>query len=473
MGNKQILMKFLPVFAFLLLVQIVSAQPVADQLKLAIDKFEKDEQLKHGSISLYVVNAATGAPVFDRNALVGMAPASSQKVITSVTAFEILGKDYRYKTTLGYKGNVVGNQLQGALVLTASGDPTLGSWRWLGSSEKNILQSAIESLQQKNIAQVSNGLLVDMQNWESQATPRGWTWEDMGNYYGAGAWALNWHENQYDLILQPGKAVGDAVKILKTTPILTGVTNFYNELTTGASNSGDQAIIYLPAYGTVGFVRGTVPAGKETFTIKGALPLPYAAFRESFLAAATAKGMRIDQPDKLVPDKNIANLPLVSLLKIESPAFDSMNYWFLRESLNLYGEAFIKTIALQQKGFAATDSGLAILRYFWSSRGIDKAALKMVDGSGLSPANRTTAHALVTVLQYARNKAWYPSFYNALPLMNGIKMKSGYISGVRSYTGYIKSRAGVEYTFAFIVNNFDGSAGSVREKMWKLLDILK
>ncbi|MBC7868163.1 MAG: D-alanyl-D-alanine carboxypeptidase, partial [Gloeobacteraceae cyanobacterium ES-bin-316] len=164
---------------------------------------------------------------------------------------------------------------------------------------------------------------------------------------------------------------------------------------------------------------------------------------------------------------------ITPLLQIQSPSLDSINYWFLQESINLYGEAFVKTIALKQKGFGATDSGLAIIRYFWSSRGIGKAALNIKDGSGLSPANRTTAHALVTVLQYARGKKWSPSFYNALPLMNGIKMKSGYIAGVRSYAGYIKSNSGATYTFAFLINNFDGSPGSAREKMWPLLDILK
>ncbi len=449
------------------------AQPLKQQLETAMLKMEKDEQLKHGTISLYVVDAKTGAVVFDKNAQVGMAPASTQKVITSVTAFEMLGKNYRYQTTLGYKGTVVGKQLQGALVVASSGDPTLGSWRWPGNNAKNIMQSSMESLQQNNIEQVSEGLVIDMQNWETQSTPRGWTWEDMGNYYGASAWAFNWHENLYNLVLKPGKAVGDDVKILRTEPTLRGVTNLYNELKTGPANSGDQAVIYLPAYGTIGFVRGTVPAGKESFTIKGSMPLPYATFRESFLAAAVAQDISIQKTDSLLPGNTTSKLPLVPLLKIESPSFDSMNYWFLRESLNLYGEAFIKTLALQQKGFAATDSGLAILRYFWANRGIEKSALNIIDGSGLSPANRTTTHALVTVMQYARNKAWYESFYNALPLMNGIKMKSGFISGVRSYTGYIKSKAGAEYTFAFIVNNFDGSAGAVREKMWKLLDILK
>jgi D-alanyl-D-alanine carboxypeptidase/D-alanyl-D-alanine-endopeptidase (penicillin-binding protein 4) len=80
---------------------------------------------------------------------------------------------------------------------------------------------------------------------------------------------------------------------------------------------------------------------------------------------------------------------------------------------------------------------------------------------------------LVSVMEYAKKQNWFPSFYNALPEINGIKMKSGSIGGVVSYTGFIKSKRGVDYTFAFIVNNFDGSANEMRKKMWRLLDLLK
>ena len=156
-----------------------------------------------------------------------------------------------------------------------------------------------------------------------------------------------------------------------------------------------------------------------------------------------------------------------------SPTLDSINYWFLQKSINLYGEAFVKTIAYEKMGFGETEKGIEIIKNFWTANGIEKSALYMVDGSGLSPANRVTTHALVTAMQYAKKQNWYPSFLNALPGQNGIKMKSGYISGVRSYTGYIKSKQGTEYTFAFIINNFDGDPGAVREKMWKLLDEVK
>ena len=102
-----------------------------------------------------------------------------------------------------------------------------------------------------------------------------------------------------------------------------------------------------------------------------------------------------------------------------------------------------------------------------------KTALNIIDGSGLSPANRVTASSLTTVLQYAKKRAWFSSFYDALPVINNIKMKSGSIGGVLSYAGYIKGNSNDEYTFAFIIDNFNGDGSALREKMWKILDILK
>ncbi|MEP7319211.1 MAG: D-alanyl-D-alanine carboxypeptidase, partial [Panacibacter sp.] len=64
-------------------------------------------------------------------------------------------------------------------------------------------------------------------------------------------------------------------------------------------------------------------------------------------------------------------------------------------------------------------------------------------------------------------------FYNALPLYNGMKMKSGTIGGAKAYAGYHTSKSGTEYTFAIIINNYDSDAGSIVPKMFKVLDELK
>jgi D-alanyl-D-alanine carboxypeptidase/D-alanyl-D-alanine-endopeptidase (penicillin-binding protein 4) len=125
------------------------------------------------------------------------------------------------------------------------------------------------------------------------------------------------------------------------------------------------------------------------------------------------------------------------------------------------------------RGTGATDTGVNVIRDFWQKKEIEPYAMNIIDGSGLSPQNRVTSKTLVTVMEYARHQKWFPSFYDALPTINNIKMKSGSIGGVVSYTGFIKSKTGLEYTFSFVINNYDGSGTAVRKKMWQLLDLLK
>jgi D-alanyl-D-alanine carboxypeptidase/D-alanyl-D-alanine-endopeptidase (penicillin-binding protein 4) len=156
-----------------------------------------------------------------------------------------------------------------------------------------------------------------------------------------------------------------------------------------------------------------------------------------------------------------------------SPRLDSINYWFLKKSINLYGEALVKTLAYEKTGTGSTEKGVALIRDFWGSHGIEASAIHLADGSGLSPQNRVTTDALVKVLQYAKTRPWYPAFYRALPEINGMRMKSGAIGGVRSYAGYQVAADGKEYVFSIIVNNYDGSSAEVIKKMFSVLNVLK
>jgi len=461
---------------FSLLVSTFSfAQGITARLDAAMKKMQADDQFKHAMISLYVVDSKTGKQVFDKNSQVGLATASSLKVVTSATAFELLKKDYRYKTALGYDGDITGNKLNGNLFVTASGDPTFGSWRWESTKMDTVMQKIIATLKEKNITEVTGDLIIDDSKWETQATPRGWTWDDIGNYYGAGARGLNWHENQYDLILKPGRNTGDPVEIVGTEPELQ-VSALINELKTGKPGSGDNSVIYLPEDGVTGYVRGTVQTTGKTITVSGSMPNASVSFIKTMtdlLQKNTSFSGKVKTSVLYFINKEKITVAAGSLFSFYSPSLDSINYWFLQRSVNLYGEALVKTIAYERTNFGSTDTGINIIKDFWEKRGIERSALNMIDGSGLSPANRITTNALVTVMQYARQRDWFTSFMNALPLQNGIKMKSGSIGGVRSYTGYVKSKTGAEYTFAFIINNYHGNAGTVREKMWNLLDILK
>src|SRR5262245_61166974 len=118
----------------------LSAQSVKEKLQTAYKQFEADSQLRHAISSLYIINAKTGEVVFDKNSQLGLAGASTQKIITAATAFELFGKDYRYKTYVGYDIEIAKGELVGNLYVDGSGDPTFGSWRWETTKDTVILK---------------------------------------------------------------------------------------------------------------------------------------------------------------------------------------------------------------------------------------------------------------------------------------------------------------------------------------------
>ena len=473
-------MKLVGLIALCFVYSFAFSQSVEAKLAVAVKKLEADSQLKHAIFSLYVIDTKTGKVVFDKNSQVGLAPASCLKVITSASAFEMLGKDYRYKTFIGTDPQGDNNFDAGSLFIIGRGDPTLGSWRWNNTSDTIIFSKIAAILKKYKLTRFERNLYVDDLYYGLLPMPEGWIWQDIGNYYGAPCFGFNWHENQYDLYLKPGEKEGWPTTVVSTNPKMADI-NLRNRITTGAKGSGDNSIIYSSPFSNLILTKGTIQLQKGSFKISGSMVNPSKIFKDDLVEYLRKTGIII-KPESYAYTENVLSNKSVYkatafIDSLMSPPLDSINYWFMQKSINLYGEAFLKAISSKQYPFMNTDyiydSSIAIIKNFWSKNGIEKSALHIIDGSGLSPANRVTTNALVTVMQYAKKQNWYSSFYNALPEQNGIKMKSGYIGGVRSYTGYIRSKSGTEYTFSFIINNYDGNPGAVREKMWKLLDVLK
>jgi D-alanyl-D-alanine carboxypeptidase/D-alanyl-D-alanine-endopeptidase (penicillin-binding protein 4) len=381
-----------------------------------------------------------------------------------VTAFELLGKEYRYKTIFTGDRN--------RLYVSGFGDPTFGSWRYTQTKEAFLFPEIIKGLRAAGIKTVNE--IVVYANVLDKIVPGGWINDDMANYYGAGAQLFNWNENQYDLTFIPGAKTGD--RALIDTATTNEWWNFLNDCKTGAPGSGDNAYIYFIPGSPIRLIQGTVPAGDKRFKISGADIEPYRSFLRSFQPYASKNGFY---------KGDIRHFPYAPWFREDSvikknalyinysPPLDSIIYWFNKKSINLYGEALVKTIALEKQGYASTDSGVAIVRRFWKDKGLDPEELNMYDGSGLSPLNRVTTHAQVEILKYAKTKNWFPAFYEALPEYNGMKMKSGTISDVKGYCGYHKAKDGREYIFSFLINNYSGKTGPVVSKMYKVLDELK
>ena len=176
--------------------------------------FEADKQMKSGAIGFYVIDQKSGAVIFEKNADMGLAVASSQKVITSIAALEMLGTEYRFKTELGYERTVINGALNGNIYLVGHGDPTLGSWRYNNTKEQIVLAKWINAVKEAGIQRVSGDLVCYNKDFPDTTIAGGWVWDDIGNYYGAGVSAANWRGIQYDLLLKSGNKEGDPVSVV-------------------------------------------------------------------------------------------------------------------------------------------------------------------------------------------------------------------------------------------------------------------
>ena len=342
----------------------------------------------------------------------------------------------------------------------------MGSWRYSTTSDTLILRQWKDIVQKAGIKNIAGNIITNGDQWESSSVPGGWPWDDMGNYYGAGTYGINWRENQYDIVLKSGPNPGDGVSIIKTVPKLYNLF-FTNELKTGKTGSGDNAYIFSAPYNERVYVRGTIPPAQKSFTISGSMTNPQQQLAYSLSAQLTANGKQ--QSGRI----NVAAGKTTTLHTQLSPMLDSINYWFMKKSINLYGESLVKAIAFQANGFGTTEGGLTIIKNFWKEKGIEPASLRMIDGSGLSPQNRVTTNALVKILQYAKSRPWYNYYFDAFPEYNKMKLKSGTIGGSKGFAGYHTSKEGTEYTIAMLVNNYDGSASEIVKKMFLVLDELK
>lgn len=462
-------------FALLLLPTLLSfkafTQNAIQKLESAYNEFTADTQTRYAITSLCVLDAGTGKVLFAKNEHTGLATASTLKTITSATAFSLLGKDFRYQTVLSYSGSIKDGILKGDLVISGNGDPTLASPRYEQSKENIILNQWVAAIKAAGINRIEGRIIGDDTAWGSSSTPEGWIWQDIGNYYGAAPSALSWRENQFDIRL---KASPSGVSVLDIIPSMLYL-KIVNELQTGAEGSGDNAYAFLPPLSSIAYLRGTWALGIRKSGISAALPDP--AYDAAYRLQDTLKrlGISSTQPAvsgrQILADQGVLPAALKKISTISSPSLSEIIYWFNKKSINLYGENLLRTLAWKAGKPANTRNGATVEINYWASRGLDKNALNIIDGSGLSPATRVTTSAMASVLFQAQKEDWFKDYYNSLPEYNGMKLKSGTISDVSAFAGYYTASSGQKYIIVINVNNYSGSG--INKKIFRVLDALK
>ncbi|WP_417431705.1 D-alanyl-D-alanine carboxypeptidase/D-alanyl-D-alanine-endopeptidase [Halpernia sp.] len=453
------------VILFFFSFQIIFAQSVTQKLENATKTLMDSPSAYSANLSFFVSDTA-GNLVYEYNGNKGLSTASTQKIFTAVAALETLGKDYKYSTTASYNGKISNNELSGDLIITSNGDPTLGSWRYDGYKPEVFKKKLIAALKEKNITKITGDIVIDDTYFDFQTIPGGWPWNDLGNYYGAGVWSVNWRENQFDLNINGDK--------FKNFNIDLGGVKWVNELKTGGNS--DQSLIFTAPLSEVAYINGTLPAGKIT-TVSGSTPNPPLQLGIEIEDAIRAEGIGLNgkvvtNSQNLVNGEKIISSPKENVFfTYNSPTLDKIVYWFLKKSINLYGETFIKTMAKEKRKVGSFEEGVDYLKDFWKAKGIKSQMINFADGSGLSPQNYVSARAEVQALIYAKKQDYFAEFYDGFPTQgNGMKMKSGTIKDSKSFAGYIKSKSG-DYVFSIIINNYSGN--DVSNALYKVLNVLK
>ncbi|MFN8124850.1 MAG: D-alanyl-D-alanine carboxypeptidase/D-alanyl-D-alanine-endopeptidase [Thermoleophilia bacterium] len=165
-------------------------------------------------------------------------------------------------------------------------------------------------------------------------------------------------------------------------------------------------------------------------------------------------------PATAVTAGTVVSPPLSAILTVMNHESDNFIAEVLRKDVGAYG------------GRAGTSQeGAAVTVRLLSELGVMGANDRVVDGSGLSRANRLTANTLVRLLAAAdAQPQWGDALIDSLAtggtgtlirrfkdpsIRSRVHGKTGYIDGVSALAGVAESPSGVRYAFAFLMNDWD------------------
>ncbi|HOV71087.1 MAG TPA: D-alanyl-D-alanine carboxypeptidase/D-alanyl-D-alanine-endopeptidase [Dysgonamonadaceae bacterium] len=455
--------------------------------QISLQQFLNTPALKHATVGVCVKDLETNKTLVAHNADKSLTPASTLKLITTATALELLGPDYRYVTTLALDADNPSR-----ILVLGSGDPTLGSDAFDEDPYAFLSQWADalkSSLPQKEAWELY--IVDDLFGYEG-VSPQ-WTWEDLGNYYAAGAYGISVFDNTYRIYFDTTDR-NSCPKILRTDPIIKGLS-FTNYLTLNTSGK-DNGYIFGAPFSYERAIRGNIPAGRVSFCIKGDIPDPALLLGEklgeylqkSGINVSIVKTARTDYMlhvcNKTPPSYRVGEVLYVHRSRPLSDIVREINV----ESNNHFTEHVFRTIGRTRNADIYSDplkEGIDFVNTFWESKGISTSSLFMYDGCGLAPQDAVSPVFLCNLLSYMHKKSLYSTvFFNSLPkageegtlhyFMNKtkyagkIRAKSGSISGVQCYAGYLMD-GNKKYAFAVMVNKFTDTNAQIRTAIEKFL----
>ncbi|MFT5777887.1 MAG: D-alanyl-D-alanine carboxypeptidase/D-alanyl-D-alanine-endopeptidase (penicillin-binding protein 4) [Crocinitomicaceae bacterium] len=456
-----------------------------NKVQLSIDQFASAPDMKQAGISFEVIDLATGNSVASYDKDRTMATASTAKLFSTATALEILGENYRPKTRLYADGQIDSTgTLMGNLWIRGGGDPSLGSKYFVTKEHRrDFLYAWADSLLKKGVKTIQGAVIGDASEFGYKGAPDGWSWVDMGNYYGAGPSGLTIFDNLIEFTFRVPSTIGSTSKITSISPAVPDM--IFHNYVKSSSASGDNAYIYGAPYSLDRFATGLLPRGSSAFVVKGSLPDPEHQFAYELQQVLIEKGIQVLGGLKTarsmeLQGSNSTYAKKTLLLTHSGQTIGTLINKTNERSVNLFAEHLACLAGYGKTGDGSTESGLREIEKYWSTK-FNTAGMHVNDGSGLSRMNAISASHFVGLLKGINDGKNGTRFIASLPIAgvsgtmrnickgqsghNRIIAKSGSMTRIKSYAGYVNSSSGKKYAFALIVNNQNCSSTALIRKM--------
>lgn len=365
-------------------------------------------------IGIYVAPLSGGEPTVAYNSEVLMTPASVMKSVTVAAALHKYGGDYRWKTTVKATGTVSQGILQGDLVITGSGDSTLGSAEF--NKEREGFLSALKKAAADYGFSKINGAAVESGSWPDQGAIPTWEIEDVPGIDGAGFYSLNWRDNVFTL----------SIPSMKTFPAIPGLKISREESTRGLSffrNPGSYEL----------FVYGSLGRNQKAASLRCSMPDP--------------PSVLLNEVNNLFEGKQAAGKSNDSTLILEyfSPRLRNVTRSLMVRSDNQMAEATLRLLTPR----LPRSKAIAAEREILTDLGIDLRGCRIADGSGLSRHNAISPRQLGEILRAMATNGDYIGSFARVGLDGTVRnfmrdstckdnyiLKSGSMTGVVCYVGY-------------------------------------
>lgn len=419
----------------------------------------------YASMSAVIKDLSTQKVLTAYNPEKNMLSASLMKLVTTATALDLLGKDFKFSTRFWISGPVKNGILQGDLIIEGGGDPTLGSKYFPENYPDSVLLYVKEILDANGIKKINGKILVDESYLKGSRYPSRRLWEDMGNYYGAAPAALSWRDNTFNVVLKSPEKIGARCSVVSVSPPIDNIS--FDCQVIAAKHDKDSAYIY----GLSGLdrweIRGSIPAGRNHFRIKGAMPEPGLIFADEV-------GSLLDDGDNILIDKinnNEWRTKAQLIGQLFSPPLSDIVRAINHFSLNLAADHLLIAMGktAKQEMLSDWDAGIQRIKNYWANKK-KSYFLNIKDGSGLAPQSSLSPAFLVDMLSDIYSDSLrFDTFKNSLAVsgvsgtlkyiwnqssLKGVVYgKSGSMKDVLGYAGYVFREGRSPLAFAIIINH--------------------